>query len=448
MRTPVFVLTPDELEGLAIRLRDRGALSWLDGGAHAGSGELGRCSHLAFGPSELSVARMEDGDPFAPIRGLSVGPSVGDPRALLCTVVLTYDAAWSAPSRFGLRRPLRIARSPRTIVSWVRRYEAALVYDHETGEAHLGAHSPAALARAEAEVQRELELLRARAAIPPLHIAVTDVSSEPRALHEARIRVALSAIARGELYQVNLARAWRARWTGSPLALATAMRRASPVPLGAYLEGPEQTTLIARTMERFLHVDPRSRRIESRPIKGTIDVRVDSEAALLASTKERAEHAMIVDLVRNDLGRVATAGTVRTPSLFRVEPYAHLFHLVSVIEAELREGVTLEEVLLSTFPPASISGAPKLAAIEHIEALEEDARGPYTGALGMIARDGTLSLAVAIRTAELVEEGPGQGSLTYFAGGGIVEASEPLREVEETELKARAFLDAVASLAR
>jgi len=198
-------------------------------------------------------------------------------------------------------------------------------------------------------------------------------------------------------------------------------------------------------MERFLSIDA-DRRIESRPIKGTIEVRPDAASALLGSEKERAEHAMIVDLVRNDLGRICEAGSVRTPSLFAVEPYARLSHLVSIIEGQLRDDVTLDQVLEATFPPASISGAPKLAAIEHIERLEARPRSFYTGALGMVGWDGSLSLAVAIRTAELIQRKGDEGELTYLAGGGIVEASDPDREVEETELKARALLDAVESL--
>jgi anthranilate/para-aminobenzoate synthase component I len=172
-----------------------------------------------------------------------------------------------------------------------------------------------------------------------------------------------------------------------------------------------------------------------------------AEGALLGSPKERAEHAMIVDLVRNDLGRIAVPGSVATPRLFSVEPYAHLRHLVSVIEARLTPGTPLSAVLEATFPPASISGAPKIAALEHIEALEDTPRGFYTGALGGLGRDGRAQLAVAIRTAEVHGGGPSAaGSVRYFAGGGIVSASDPEAELAETELKARAFLDAVRSL--
>lgn len=431
---PQRAISERELSQLVAALAGRG-LSWLDGG----SGALGRYTHLAWGPSELRLARLGDGDPFAPLAE-QAGPSFGDPLALRTAIAIAYDATWSAPARFGVRKPARLDRDRSALVCWARAHEASLRYDHQTGIASFGGRSRAAVERAIADVE---EALRATGSEPT--IAIEGLSASDPARHRSRIEQALSAIAAGDLYQVNLARPWHARWRGAPLALALAMRAASPVPLGAYLEGPEGQFLIARTMERFLSIAA-DRRIESRPIKGTIDDRHDAEAALLGSDKERAEHTMIVDLMRNDLGRVSVPGSVATPVLFAVEPYARLSHLVSHVTARLRDDASLTDVLWATFPPASISGAPKLSAVEHIEALEEAPRGFYTGALGSIAYDGSVSLAVAIRTAELTSSAPGRGTLRYFAGGGIVEASDPDREVAETELKARVFLDAVASL--
>jgi anthranilate/para-aminobenzoate synthase component I len=151
---------------------------------------------------------------------------------------------------------------------------------------------------------------------------------------------------------------------------------------------------------------------------------------------------MIVDLMRNDLGRVAQVGSVHVPDVMTVEPFARLSHLVSTVACRTREGVTLREVLAATFPPGSVTGAPKLRAIDLIEQLEDTPRDVYTGALGFIDRAGGVSLAVAIRTA-LLEH----GRVRYFAGGGIVEASRVEREIEETELKARVFFDALDALA-
>jgi anthranilate/para-aminobenzoate synthase component I len=150
---------------------------------------------------------------------------------------------------------------------------------------------------------------------------------------------------------------------------------------------------------------------------------------------------MIVDLVRNDLGRVAAIGSVQVEQRFAVEPFARLHHLVSTVACTTRPEVRASDILYATFPPGSVTGTPKLRAIETIAALEPVPRGIYTGALGFVDRAGGLSLSVAIRTA--VVEG---SEASYFAGGGIVEASQITREIAETELKARVFVDALRGL--
>jgi para-aminobenzoate synthetase component 1 len=150
---------------------------------------------------------------------------------------------------------------------------------------------------------------------------------------------------------------------------------------------------------------------------------------------------MIVDLMRNDLGRVAQVGTVKVEAPLVVEPFTGLYHLVSTVRCLTRPEVTLSDILEATFPPGSVTGAPKIRALEIIEGLEQHPRGVYCGAVGFIDHEGGLSLAVAIRTAAVR-----RGEVHYWAGGGIVEASDPDRELAETELKAKVFLDAVESL--
>ena len=152
---------------------------------------------------------------------------------------------------------------------------------------------------------------------------------------------------------------------------------------------------------------------------------------------------MIVDLMRNDLARVAETGSVRVTAPFSVEPYARLSHLVTTIAATTRPEVGLVDILRATFPPGSVTGAPKLAAMRAIEALEPEPRGVYCGAIGHLDQRGGLSLAVAIRTALAHAD-----VVHYYAGGGLVAASDPEREVAETELKARVFLDALDELRR
>lgn len=423
---------PSLVAGLA-RTRTWPSIAWLDGD---GSSPLGTRSYVGVGTTR---AYREWDEIAAALDALPRTASASEP-ALACTapaatLALSYDLAWSMP--IGLRAPERLARD-RASGAWLMAHAATLAIDHARGEAFLVGEDEPTLDRLAAALQP--------APLPDASLG--PITAEPGAPHLEAIERALEAITRGDLYQVNLARALRAHLDGEPLALALAMRRASPVPLGLHLEGPpgQERALVMRTMERFLAFDSATRRLETRPIKGTRprtegeDARV--EADLLADEKERAEHAMIVDLMRNDLGRVATAGSVVVREAMRVEPYARLSHLVSVVEATARTDVTLSALLEATFPPGSVTGAPKLAAIEHIEALEREARGFYTGAAGALGRDGSLSLAVAIRTAQIDRD-----LVTYFAGGGIVEASDPARELAETELKARVLSDAAAILA-
>ena len=221
------------------------------------------------------------------------------------------------------------------------------------------------------------------------------------------------------------------------------MRVASRVPLGMFLDAGDHSVL-ACTMERFIHWDAQTKKLVTRPIKGTIRREPTDDGAserLRADPKEQAEHSMIVDLMRNDLGRVAQIGTVHVEAPLVVEPFTGLYHLVSTVSCTTGPEVTLDQILEATFPPGSVTGAPKIRALEIIEELEQQPRGVYCGALGFIDHGGGLSLAVAIRTATVRD-----GKVDYWAGGGIVEASDPDREVAETELKARVFLDAVESL--
>ncbi|MBW2159728.1 MAG: anthranilate synthase component I family protein [Deltaproteobacteria bacterium] len=278
-----------------------------------------------------------------------------------------------------------------------------------------------------------------KASIP----AVGDIEVDAAPSHRKAIERALDYIGMGEVYEVNVARRWSAPFEGDALELWQAMRAASRVPLGMFFDGGEHAVL-ACTMERFIHWDAGSKTLVTRPIKGTIRREATDDGAshrLRADPKEQAEHSMIVDLMRNDLGRVAELGTVRVDAPLIVEPFTGLYHLVSTVSCITRPEVSLEAILEATFPPGSVTGAPKVRALEIIEELEPHPRGVYCGALGFIDHDGGLSLAVAIRTATV-----SRGRVRYWAGGGIVEASDPDREVAETELKARVFLDAVASL--
>ncbi|MEZ4335236.1 MAG: anthranilate synthase component I family protein [Sandaracinaceae bacterium] len=406
----------------------------------------GRWAFLGAEPEEVLEVRF--GAPvLAPLERLDADPDLsleGDPIDLPPDAIprwvgfLSYDAAWSEPAAFGLRRAPRLTRDPRWPVVWMGRYVKLVAVDLARGEAWaLGPDRAAseALARLLSEPPPRPS--------PASGGASPQVWVEPSPIHRARVEHALEAIAAGDLYQVNLARAWRVPWTGSAVPLFGAMRAASPVPLGAYVE-LDAGAVVCRTMERFLRWDRRARRLWTSPIKGTIARTGDDDAGeaerLTRDDKERAEHSMIVDLMRNDLSRVAEVGSVRVASALRVEPFAGLSHLVSTVHARTREGVTIRDVIAATFPPGSVTGTPKLAAMELIEREEAEARGVYTGAVGYVDRAGGLSLAVAIRAARVDEHA------TYFAGGGLVSASDPDREIAETELKAEVFLAAIREL--
>ena len=223
------------------------------------------------------------------------------------------------------------------------------------------------------------------------------------------------------------------------LALFTRLQAESPAPHALWLaDGERGRALIGNSPERFLHVDAGGE-IVTEPIKGTRPRGLGpADAAwarhLVADPKDHAEHVMIVDLERNDLGRICQTGSVTVEDPLRLLPLPSVFHLVTTVRGRLRPGVALPEILRACFPGGSITGAPKIRAMEIIDELEAACRGPYTGATGWLGAAGDLDLAVAIRTATLDGEW-----LTLWVGGGVVVDSTPEGELEETTVKARAF---------
>ena len=260
-----------------------------------------------------------------------------------------------------------------------------------------------------------------------------------RAQYLADIEVCGRALAAGESYEICLTNAARITAAGSGLDFYRRLRRWNPAPYGAYLRFGE-IEVACSSPERFLRID-RSRSAESRPIKGTVRRgRTTAEdhalrSALAASPKNRAENLMIVDLLRNDLGRVCAVGSVRVPQLMATETYATVHQLVSTIRGRLRDGVDAVDCAQACFPGGSMTGAPKLRTCEIIDGLEGEARGIYSGALGYFSCTGTADLAIVIRTAVLVG-----GQWRVGAGGAVVLDSDPADEYEEMLLKAAAVL--------
>ncbi len=249
-------------------------------------------------------------------------------------------------------------------------------------------------------------------------------------------------IAAGDVYQVNLSRKFRFEPLGEPLSWFLDFYRAQPVPFAAFVGFPG-FELVSGSMELFLK--KRGDSITTRPIKGTVrrdpDPRRDRQLAetLGNNPKERAENLMIVDLMRNDLGRICGYGSIGVRELFAVRPYSTLFQMESEIEGRLRPGVRLSQIIASTFPPGSVTGAPKREALRIIESLEPHLRGPYCGAICLFSPGGDFTMSVAIRTGVNRPEGA-----DFWFGGGIVWDSKADEEYGETELKAKA-LTSIAS---
>ncbi len=265
------------------------------------------------------------------------------------------------------------------------------------------------------------------------------------------IEKAKDLIARGDIYQVNLSQRFECNFDEDPFELYLKLRRINPAPFASYLN-LEKFNVLSASPERFARMD--TEYIETRPIKGTrprsSDKRQDMllKKELLMSEKDRAEHVMIVDLERNDLGRVCEYGTVAPTEFIIVETYATVHHLVSTVRGKLRQGTDVVDCLENCFPGGSITGAPKVRSMEVIEELEPTKRGIYTGSIGYIDFCGNVDLSIAIRTILIKDR------RAYFqVGGGIVADSDPEKEYRETLDKGRALMQAIgmqkaASLAR
>ncbi|MBK1631804.1 aminodeoxychorismate synthase, component I [Thiohalocapsa halophila] len=355
---------------------------------------------------------------------------------------LGYDLARRF-ERLGLASPL----APGAPQLAVGIYDWALVVDHHAQASWLVGRGDTADPRR----QRLRRLAEARApaagpaaAVRGLRVTGPLWSDMDQAAYRRRFAAVQDYIHAGDCYQVNLARRWSAPVAGDPWAAYARLRQLNPAPFAAYLSTPGMQVLSA-SPERFLAL--RDGRVETRPIKGTAP-RAPSAArdralatGLAASAKDRAENLMIVDLLRNDLGRCCETGSVRVPELFAVESYAGVHHLVSSVTARLRTDADAASLLRACFPGGSITGAPKIRAMQIIDELEGAPRGVYCGSIGYIGYDGAMDTNIAIRTASIAN-----GRLDFRAGGGLVADSECDAEWAEIGLKARALLTLAAEL--
>ena len=279
----------------------------------------------------------------------------------------------------------------------------------------------------------------------PAAAPVPPQSNFARAEFEAGVSRIREYIAAGDVYQVNLSQRFHATFAGSALALYRRLRARNPAPFAAYLEfaGAQVASI---SPERFVRLDATTRAAEARPIKGTRPrgATPANDAALarelLESEKDRAENVMIVDLLRNDLGKVCRPGSVDVPKLFALESHPTVHHLVSTVTGQLADGADAFDLLRAAFPGGSVTGAPKIRAMEIIAELERAPRGLYCGAIGYVSATGAMDFNIPIRT--IVLQG---GSATFHAGAGIVWDSEPAAEYDETLAKARTMIEALTS---
>ncbi|ATW25141.1 aminodeoxychorismate synthase component I [Candidatus Formimonas warabiya] len=257
----------------------------------------------------------------------------------------------------------------------------------------------------------------------------------------AALKKVIDYILAGDIYQVNMTQRFSLPFAGSPFHLYRKLAHINPAPFAALLEW-KAFAVVSASPERYLRVQ--DRQVETRPIKGTRPRGKTGEEdrqlrdELWNSAKDRAELTMIVDLERNDLGRVCIPGSVKVPELFRLEQYATVWHLVSTVEGNLKPGMTIFDVIKHSFPGGSITGAPKIRAMEIIEELEPVKRGIYTGSIGYIGFNGACDLNIVIRTFIIKD-----GMAHIQVGGGITADSDPPAEYQETLDKAKALFQSL-----
>jgi para-aminobenzoate synthetase component I len=375
-------------------------------------GPLSRLSLLARRPRALLVARRGHPDPLGALRSLLAEVRPGRwPEEGGVAGALAYDFA--RPGREPAPTPLLVALAvDRFLVADGER----VIADDGNGPAE-DAPSPAG---------------RASGLPSPLRLA--DWSSLTREQHRSLVLRIQEHIAAGDIYQANLSQRFRLPFARGGLALYHALRRVSPAPFAGYLRA-EGLEVVSASPERLLAVDGGLAR--TRPIAGTRPRAPEAAAdralaaELLLSEKERAEHLMLVDLARNDLGQVAEIGSVHVDELMAVEEYAQVRHIVSNVTARLAPGRDALDALAALFPGGTITGVPKRRCMEILDALEPVPRGLYTGALFYLTPSGRLDANILIRSAVVAG-----GEVTFHTGGGIVADSDPEREYQETLHKA------------
>ena len=409
---------------------------WLDSAQRARWSYMGAASSLLqhrVGEQPELAERLRDA--FAP--AVPEGPA-------------PFTGGWVGYLGYELKAEFGAARAHRSPMpdAQLLRAERIVAYDHRDDEAHVICLCPSGARAQSAEfadhLARRLRMARAAALPRPPHPGERTAFTLAREPEDYLTDIAAcqAHLRAGESYEICLTNELRGPRAADALGLYRALRTVNPAPFAAFLRlaGAE---VLSSSPERFLSVD-RDGRLEAKPIKGTAARGAtpqedrDAAQALRRAGKDRAENLMIVDVLRNDLGRVAAIGSVEVPTLMGVETFETVHQLVSTVRARLRPGATILDCLRAAFPGGSMTGAPKVRTMELIDELEGRPRGVYSGAIGWIGASGDADLSIAIRT--IVNSAAG---MTIGAGGAITVQSDPEAELDELLLKARAPLEAV-----
>ncbi len=412
---------------LARRLKGQAALTLLESTRRHEF--LGRYSYLAVNPTETIVdGSLEDvavclkANPRQHVDGLP--PFQG---GLAGFVSYDFGATLEPKARISSRdaiAPLMVLQAYDTVIS----------FDHLQERAWI-------VSDAEQKIDALEKLLKSKPAEAGSHLVSGFVSNMTRTQYEAAVQKTIDYILDGDIFQANITQCWSAARPADfdAYGFYKVLRQRNPGTFQALLDYGD-ATVISSSPERLISFDGTT--AEARPIKGTRrrDDDTSRDAALvvelMASRKDRAENVMIVDLLRNDISRVAKPGTVRVPTLCGLETYANVHHLVSVVRGELRDGLSQVDLFRAVFPGGSITGAPKIRAIEIIDELEGMGRGVYCGAIGYFGYNGHCDFNIAIRTVQIAQD-----VIRVQGGGGITARSEPAAEYDESVLKVARILE-------
>ncbi len=470
---PWYVEVPaaEEPETLFRRLVGAAGLIWFDSADT--ESPFGAASFLAWEPFETLTVPVDAPDPLP-----QLGRRLAEFRSATLPELPGFQGGCAGLWSFDLARSLERVPAPahrdlELPALQVGLYDRVVGWEHRTGRCWIVAHGfpertiEARRERAEREIAEAWELLHHRSAsaredeaspYPSRHEGGDGTLVDLACRHEVpkcagvlsnfprdgfleAVARGIEAIRNGDIFQVNLAHrlALPARHSAAELYLR--MRRLNPAPFAAYFDGGS-AEIVSASPERLFAV--RDGRVESRPIKGTTlrshmpEVDLPAAGILRSSAKDRAENLMIVDLLRNDLSRVCDVDSIRVTQLCGIERYRTVQHLVSAIEGRLSAGCELVDVVAALFPGGSITGAPKIRAMELIAEIEPTPRAAYCGSIGYLGFDGSADLNILIRT--VTDAG---GWWTFPVGGGIVVQSDPRKELDETWQKARGMLQAV-----